>query len=104
MADPTLASVRVSVRVPDRSVPVPEPGLTPEAMIERAAALRPRLREEQAATEERGRYSDDVHEEFRRAGFYRSLQPRLYGGYQFDVPTYFRVVRECLAGAPRRAG
>ena len=92
--------MRVSVRVPDRSVPVPEPGLTPEAMIERAAALRPRLREEQAATEERGRYSDDVHDEFRRAGFYRCLQPRLYGGYQFDVPTYFRVVQEISRGCP----
>jgi 3-hydroxy-9,10-secoandrosta-1,3,5(10)-triene-9,17-dione monooxygenase len=88
------------VRAADRSVPVPERELTSEAMIERARAFRRRLRQEQRATEGRGRYSEELHEEFRRAGFYRALQPRLYGGYEFDVGTYFRVVREISRGCP----
>jgi 3-hydroxy-9,10-secoandrosta-1,3,5(10)-triene-9,17-dione monooxygenase len=69
-------------------------------MVERAQAFHDRLRKEQRATEERGRYSDELHEEFRRAGFYRCLQPRLFGGYEFDVPTWFRVVRELSRGCP----
>jgi 3-hydroxy-9,10-secoandrosta-1,3,5(10)-triene-9,17-dione monooxygenase len=69
-------------------------------MVERARALRPWLREEQRATEQRGRYSEEIHEEFRRAGFYRCLQPRRYGGYEFDVGTFYRVVQEISRGCP----
>jgi 3-hydroxy-9,10-secoandrosta-1,3,5(10)-triene-9,17-dione monooxygenase len=90
----------VSVRAAEPWIAVPEPGLTPEALVERAAAFRTRLREEQRATEERGRYSDELHEEFRRAGFYRLLQPKRFGGYEFDVGTHFRVVREISRGCP----
>jgi 3-hydroxy-9,10-secoandrosta-1,3,5(10)-triene-9,17-dione monooxygenase len=81
-------------------IPVPEPELSPEEMIERARALRPWLREEQAETEERGRYSDEIHAEFVKAGFYRCLQPRRYGGYEFDVGTYTRLVQELSTGCP----
>ena len=49
---------------------------------------------------ERGRYSEEIHEEFRRAGFYRCLQPRRYGGYEFDVGTFYAVVREISCGCP----
>jgi 3-hydroxy-9,10-secoandrosta-1,3,5(10)-triene-9,17-dione monooxygenase len=82
------------------AIPVPEPTLTPEEMIDRARAFRPRLREEQQATEERSRYSEELHGEFERAGLYRCLQPRRYGGYEFDVKTFYRVVQELSRGCP----
>jgi 3-hydroxy-9,10-secoandrosta-1,3,5(10)-triene-9,17-dione monooxygenase len=44
-----------------------------------------------------------VHEEFLRAGFYRLLVPRRYGGYEFDLPTFLRVVIELAAGCPSSA-
>jgi 3-hydroxy-9,10-secoandrosta-1,3,5(10)-triene-9,17-dione monooxygenase len=82
----------------------PEPDLTPRELIARAVALRPRLVEQQAQTEERTYYSQEMHEEFVRAGFYRLYVPRRYGGYEFDVPTYMRVMLELARahlGIPR---
>jgi len=83
-----------------RSVPVPEPDLTPDAMIQRAIALQPLLRSEQDATERRGYHSEAIHEEFRKAGFYRCLQPRRFGGYEFDLKTYYRLGIEIARGDP----
>jgi 3-hydroxy-9,10-secoandrosta-1,3,5(10)-triene-9,17-dione monooxygenase len=76
----------------------PEPDLTPEEMIARAVALRPKLIAAQAETEERTYYSEEMHREFIDAGFYRLYVPRRYGGYEFDVPTYVRVVIELSRG------
>ncbi|MDR3473045.1 MAG: acyl-CoA dehydrogenase [Devosia sp.] len=78
----------------------PEPGLTAEDLIARAAALRPQLRDEQAAAEARGTYSLEMHEVFRKAGFYRTLLPRRFGGYEFEVPTFVRMVIEIARGCP----
>ena len=47
----------------------PEPELTPEEMIGRAVALREKLLEQQAETEERTYYAEEMHEEFLRSGF-----------------------------------
>jgi 3-hydroxy-9,10-secoandrosta-1,3,5(10)-triene-9,17-dione monooxygenase len=82
------------------TTPVPEPDLTPREIVARAAAMRPRLLELQADTEERTFYSEDTHRAFTQAGFYRILQPRRFGGYEFDLPTYFRVVIELARGCP----
>ena len=76
----------------------PEPGLTPEAMVARAAALRARLVSEQAETEERRYFSVGLHEAFADAGFYHLYVPRRYGGYEFDIRTYVRVVKEVSRG------
>jgi 3-hydroxy-9,10-secoandrosta-1,3,5(10)-triene-9,17-dione monooxygenase len=76
----------------------PEPDLTPREIIERARALRPRLVELQAETEARTYYSEEIHEELLRGGFYRMLVPRRFGGYEFDFPTFLRVVIELAAG------
>ena len=75
-----------------------EPDLTPEQMIGRAAALRPALIAGQEATEQRTYYSAEMHEAFLNAGFYHLYVPRRYGGYEFDVPTYVRVVQEIARG------
>jgi len=82
------------------TVPVPEPNLTPAEMIERATALQPQLRAEQDETERRGVYSEAMHREFQKAGFYRCLQPRRFGGYEFDLKTYYHVGIEIARGDP----
>lgn len=81
-------------------VPVPEPDLTPDQIIERARALRNQLIEEQEEADQRGCYSADIHKKLQDAGIYRILQPRMFGGYEFDVPTLFRVMVEISRGGP----
>ncbi len=67
-------------------------------MIARAIALRPRIVAEQAQTEERRYFSPELHEAFHDAGVYRLYVPKRYGGYEFDVPTFVRVVEEIARG------
>jgi 3-hydroxy-9,10-secoandrosta-1,3,5(10)-triene-9,17-dione monooxygenase len=69
-------------------------------LVAAADALRERLLEEQPATEERTRYSEELHETFRELGFYRLLQPRRYGGLEADVPTFYRVMMSIARGCP----
>ncbi len=76
----------------------PIPGQSTEEMIARAVALRPALVADQEATEQRTYYSQAMHEAFLAAGFYHLYVPRRYGGYEFDVPTYVRVVQEIARG------
>ena len=85
---------------PRRPLPQPEPGLTPDTLVARAMALRPLLHEQQAEADRRGHYTDEVHQAFLEAGFYRILQPRLFGGYEFDYPTFIRVIMELSHGHP----
>jgi 3-hydroxy-9,10-secoandrosta-1,3,5(10)-triene-9,17-dione monooxygenase len=85
------------------AVSPPEPGLTPDELIARAVALRPRLVEQQAECEERTYYSEELHREFLEAGFYRLYVPRRYGGYEFDVPTYGRMLVEIARGCANTA-
>ena len=73
---------------------------TPAEIVAAADALRPQLYAEQAATEERSYYSQELHEAFREAGFYRLLMPRRYGGLEFDLPTYYRVITSIARGCP----
>jgi 3-hydroxy-9,10-secoandrosta-1,3,5(10)-triene-9,17-dione monooxygenase len=81
-------------------VPVPEPDLKPEEMIARARALRSMVREEAEAAERRGYYSEALHNEFVKAGFYRCLQPRRFGGYEFSIRTFFKTIVEIASGDP----
>ncbi len=82
------------------SFDVPELGLTPDEMVARAIAMRPHLRADQAATEERSRYSEETHRMFTEAGFYRILQPRRFGGYEFTIRSFYRVIIEIARGCP----
>jgi 3-hydroxy-9,10-secoandrosta-1,3,5(10)-triene-9,17-dione monooxygenase len=83
-----------------KPIEVPEPDLTPKEIIARAATLREHLRDEQEATEQRTYYSAQTHELFEQAGLYRILQPRRFGGYEFDIETFYRVVMELARGCP----
>jgi len=81
-------------------LPVPEPDLTPQELIARAAALKPLLRRQQAENDERGCYSPELHQAFLNAGLYRTMQPRMFGGYEFDIPTFYRAMLEISHGHP----
>lgn len=76
----------------------PEPGLTPAEVVARAERFAAGLQERQAETEKRTYYAEDTHEEFRAAGFYRILVPRRYGGYEFGIDTFMRVVMALTRG------
>lgn len=80
------------------NIPTPEPDLTPDAMLERVRAMRPILRERQSVCEEIGRLPEETNREFAEAGFYRILQPRRFGGYEFDVRDFMRVMTEVSRG------
>ena len=86
--------------MPDVQTPQPEPGLTVETLTARAAALRPLLLAQQADNDRRGHYSDEVHDAFRQAGFYRIMQPKMFGGYEFDPAAFLKVVMEISRGHP----
>jgi 3-hydroxy-9,10-secoandrosta-1,3,5(10)-triene-9,17-dione monooxygenase len=73
-------------------IPVPEPALTPKEIVERAHALREAVLAEAAEAEQRGTYSPELHERFVAAGFHRILQPRRFGGYEFGLDTFYRVI------------
>jgi 3-hydroxy-9,10-secoandrosta-1,3,5(10)-triene-9,17-dione monooxygenase len=73
---------------------------TAAELVAAADALRPTLLEEQAATEERARYSEELHDTFRELGFYRLLQPKRFGGLETDVPTFYRVMTSISRGCP----
>jgi 3-hydroxy-9,10-secoandrosta-1,3,5(10)-triene-9,17-dione monooxygenase len=81
-------------------IPVPEPDLTGEQMVGRAREMIPALRERRAETERLGRLPDDTVREFVDAGFYRILQPRRFGGYEFPLPIFTRVALELSRGCP----
>jgi 3-hydroxy-9,10-secoandrosta-1,3,5(10)-triene-9,17-dione monooxygenase len=89
---------------PDQDSPAPpEPGLTPAEVIGRAEAIAPALAGRQAETERRTFYGQDVHEQFTQAGFYRLLVPRRYGGYEFGIETFLKVVTILARGCPSTA-
>jgi 3-hydroxy-9,10-secoandrosta-1,3,5(10)-triene-9,17-dione monooxygenase len=78
----------------------PDPGLTPEGAVELARSLQPKLREQQEMADERGWYSEDVHQTLLQGGLYRLVQPKMFGGYEFDLVTFGRVVMEIARGHP----
>jgi 3-hydroxy-9,10-secoandrosta-1,3,5(10)-triene-9,17-dione monooxygenase len=82
------------------TIPVPEPDLTAQQLIDRATAMRELLRADGDAAEERGTYSEAIHQAFTEAGVYRFLQPRRFGGYEFGLDEFFRLVIEVARGDP----
>jgi len=76
----------------------PEPDLTPDELVARAVAMRPDLIERQGDAEARTYYSEEMHQKFLDAGFYRCYVPRRFGGYEFDVRTMTRIQLELARG------
>ena len=79
---------------------IPEPDLTPAELIARARALIPQLRAEQDESDARGHYSEAMHRAFVDAGLYLCVQPRMFGGYEFDIPTFYTAMLEISRGHP----
>jgi 3-hydroxy-9,10-secoandrosta-1,3,5(10)-triene-9,17-dione monooxygenase len=75
-----------------------EPDPTPDRLIQTVIDLRPALVAAQAEVEERTYYSEDTHETFRRAGLYRIMQPKRYGGLEYDFTTFTRLQIEMARG------
>ncbi len=73
---------------------------TAQQLVDRADAMRPQLLEEQAATEERTFYSEETHEAFRDAGFYRLHVPRRYGGLEQSITAFYKVIMSISRGCP----
>jgi 3-hydroxy-9,10-secoandrosta-1,3,5(10)-triene-9,17-dione monooxygenase len=88
---------------PPSSITPPEPDLTPDALLARAVALRPLLRDKQAECEATGNVPQDVNDRLVREGFYRIVQPRQFGGYEFDVPAFYKVMMEIARGCAETA-
>jgi 3-hydroxy-9,10-secoandrosta-1,3,5(10)-triene-9,17-dione monooxygenase len=86
------------LRTPE--VPAPEPDLSPQEIIARAQALIPEIRDQQAEAERLGHHIDALDRKFTEAGFYRILQPRRFGGYEFDLPTFWKVTLAVATGDP----
>lgn len=81
-------------------IPQPEPGLTPVELVRRARELRSWLRDRQDQAELLTGIPDDTHKAFLDAGFYRTLQPRRFGGYEFSLRTFSQMVTEVARGCP----
>lgn len=71
-----------------------------DELVARAEEIARTLVSEQAATEQRHYYSQETHEAFARAGLYRLLTPRRYGGHEVDLETYFKVCMAIARGCP----
>lgn len=89
---------RTNARTPE--VSAPEPGLTPAEIIARAQALIPKVREQQDEAERLGHHTDPLDREFTEAGLYRILQPHRFGGYEFDLVTFWKAMLAIAAGDP----
>ena len=76
----------------------PEPDLTAKELVARADSMRATLRERQALCEQSGRLPPETNDDFVKAGFYRTLQPRCFGGYEFDLPTFAKVIMAISRG------
>src|ERR1039457_3014712 len=81
----------------------PEPDLEPDELVRRAREMIPTLRARQAQTEAAGRLLDSTNDDFLKAGFYRVLQPHSFGGYEFPLTTYVRMIMEIARGCPSSA-
>jgi 3-hydroxy-9,10-secoandrosta-1,3,5(10)-triene-9,17-dione monooxygenase len=73
---------------------------TPAEFISRASEIGAELREQQDESDARGCYSEAIHQRLLDGGFYRILQPRMFGGYGSDCETYVRVIMELSRGHP----
>lgn len=80
-----------------------QPAPSATELLARARAMAPELVEQQARTEQRGYYSEHTHQQFSRAGFYRILVPRRFGGYQLDLASFFGVAMALARGCPSTA-
>jgi 3-hydroxy-9,10-secoandrosta-1,3,5(10)-triene-9,17-dione monooxygenase len=76
----------------------PRPAVSVDQAVTAARNLRPRLIAEQRQTEVRTRHSPQLQEDLVQAGVYHLLRPRSFGGFEFDVPAFLKVMGELARG------
>lgn len=81
-----------------KAIPQPEPGLTPEKLLARARSMRPELRAAQAECEGGGCVPPRIAEMLIDGGFFRMVQPRMFGGYEFGIDDFYKVIIEIARG------
>jgi 3-hydroxy-9,10-secoandrosta-1,3,5(10)-triene-9,17-dione monooxygenase len=69
-------------------------------LLAQAREISAELRGQQDESDARGCYSEAVHRRLLEGGFYRILQPRMFGGLGSDCETYIRVIMELSRGHP----
>lgn len=89
-----MSTFEAAVPATGRAIAIPSAA----ELVERARALVPMLRERADAIEQARRVDDAVIDAFRKAGFFRILQPRKWGGYRMDPVVFMRVLMELGRG------
>ena len=69
-------------------------------LVARAAALRDKIRADADAAEQRGYHSESLQADFIAAGFYHILLPLMFGGYELDLPTFYKSMLEISRADP----
>jgi len=69
-------------------------------LIARARAMIPTMRARAAEADRLRRIPDETDREFRDAGFYRLLQPAMFGGLELDYGAHFELACEIARGCP----
>ena len=73
------------------------------ALLEAARALRPVLLERAEQCKSQRRVPDETIADFRKAGFFKILQSKKYGGYEMDPQVFYAVglelARACMSSA-----
>ena len=92
----------VRLSAPGRVSPVDKaPPLA--ALMSAASEMVPFLREKAQATEQARRVSEETTDLFRKAGFFRLMQPARYGGYEYGFTAFSDIIcelgRGCTASA-----
>lgn len=67
-------------------------------LIDRARALVPILREREAAAIEARQVPEETITDFQKAGFFKILQPKSFGGYEMSPTTYCEVAKILAEG------
>ena len=71
---------------------------SPEELVARARAMIPMLRARADEIERARSVPADIIEEFRRAGFFKIVQPARWGGYEMNPVVFMRVLGELRRG------
>lgn len=76
---------------------------TTESLVAAAEAMIPALRERAEKCEAENRVPAETIADFQRAGFFKILQPKRWGGYEMDVETFYavqmKVAEGCMSSA-----
>jgi 3-hydroxy-9,10-secoandrosta-1,3,5(10)-triene-9,17-dione monooxygenase len=79
------------------------PAVTHDELVARARALAPVFFERAAEAERLRRMPEANVRDLKKAGLFKVLQPRRYGGYQMPLTTHIDVIAEIARGCPSTA-